>query len=733
MIESISISDIASYNGDSEKLTDLSKINFIFGSNSSGKTTISRVIADESAHPTCNVKWKHNVKLQTLVYNQNFIEKNFNQSTGIKGIFTLGEDNIEIEKSIEKENLEIQFENGKILSLQKALVVENGLNGKKGELNLLDEELKNKCWDQKLKYEDRFTDAFTGYRTDKIKFKNKILEERVSNKESVKSLEFLEKKAEIIFDQDIIHEDNIDDLKAGIVTRHEIDPILKKPLIGKEDVDIARMIKKLDNSDWVKRGRSYYEQNNGICPFCQQSTTDTFTQSLNEYFDETFNEEIDKIESLSINYNADATRLLENIDTIIESSSKFLDLKILNMKRDLLDSIIKRNIKKIEDKKNEPSQIIELESIGDVFSDIETLINSANNQIAEHNLIFNNLKIEKAELISQIWKYILEEELKDYLEVYEKNLAKVQDSIQTIENEMKTAKEEIIQIESRIRGLECQTTSLNPTKDDINSLLSSFGFRNFSLEIAEDGPYYKLIRQDGTDATETLSEGEKSFLTFLYFFHLLKGSQSESGIADDRVVVFDDPVSSLDSDILFIVSSLIKGLFEEVRYNTGHVKQIFVMTHNVYFHKEVTFNPDRSRGETMNEETFWIVRRYDSGSKLTKHAINPIKNSYDLLWDEVRNPERSSLTIQNTIRRILENYFTILGGMPLKNLPDEFEGQDKKICGSMISWIHDGSHNAHDDLYITIEDETVDKYLEIFKEIFDKTGHSSHYNMMMGI
>lgn len=69
----------------------------------------------------------------------------------------------------------------------------------------------------------------------------------------------------------------------------------------------------------------------------------------------------------------------------------------------------------------------------------------------------------------------------------------------------------------------------------------------------------------------------------------IKGSNSESGMTSDRVVVFDDPVSSLDSEILFIVSSLIKGIFEEIRNGTGHIKQVFMLTHNVYFHKEVTF------------------------------------------------------------------------------------------------------------------------------------------------
>ena len=94
----------------------------------------------------------------------------------------------------------------------------------------------------------------------------------------------------------------------------------------------------------------------------------------------------------------------------------------------------------------------------------------------------------------------------------------------------------------------------------------------------------------------------------------------------DRVVVFDDPVSSLDSEVLFIVSSLIKGLFDEVRAETGNIKQIFVLTHNVYFHREITFNPRRTN-RAMNEETFWVVRKSKRTSKLEKYNSNPIKTS----------------------------------------------------------------------------------------------------------
>ena len=98
----------------------------------------------------------------------------------------------------------------------------------------------------------------------------------------------------------------------------------------------------------------------------------------------------------------------------------------------------------------------------------------------------------------------------------------------------------------------------------------------------------------------------------------------------------------------------------------------------------------------------------------------------------MRNPERANLSIQNTLRRILENYFKILGGIEFDGLCAMFEGREKIICKSLCSWVHDGSHYSHDDLYVSIDDSMVDAYLKVFRAIFDKSNHSAHYRMMMG-
>ena len=606
---------------------------------------------------------------------------------------------------------------------------EDGNGGKKGELAALEASLKDKCWAQKQKHDAKLQGGFEGFRKSMERFKSKVLEEHACNSATLITLTELETKAESIFGPTPTTEALIPAVEINKLLAYETNSILKKRVIGKEDVDIAAMIKKLGNSDWVREGRAFYDVNEGACPFCQKSTSEAFAQSLNAYFDETFLTDSKAIDSLATNYAAEGALIQQKLASFIASPSKFLDVERLKAEKELLDTKIALNNQRLAGKKKEASQVVELESLRNVSTAIKSLIDTANTQVAEHNKMVTNLATERTNLTAQVWKFVLEE-LKTDLATFKTAKDGLDKAITSITTQITVATAEKTKKVAEIRELEKQTTSIQPTIDGINTLLSSFGFQGFKLAKAANGNAYKLVRLDGSDAKATLSEGEKTFVTFLYFYHLLKGSEFETGMTTDRIVVFDDPVSSLDSDILFIVGSLIKGLFDEVRAGAGHIKQIFVLTHNVYFYKEVTYNSKR-KDVAMNEETFWIVRKPGLISKLDKHPTNPIKTSYELLWAEVRKPERSNLAIQNTLRRILENYFKILGGIEFDDLCALFDGKEKLICKSLCSWVHDGSHYAHDDLYVSIDDSMVDSYLKVFRAIFDKSDHSAHYKMMM--
>jgi wobble nucleotide-excising tRNase len=668
-----------------------------------------------------------------MVYNRDFVHENFSASTGLKGIFTLGKNNIDTLNKIATAKVEHDALVTKIGKLKVALSGEDGSSGKVGELAQLENQFKEKCWLAYTKYKSKLINAFDGYRNSKDSFRDKVLREFSSNSAALLTRSELEEKAITVFGTAPTAEAALATIQAKQLIAYESDPVLGKRIIGKGDVDIAAMIKKLGNSDWVREGRNFYEINESTCPFCQQSVDLSFAQSLNEYFDETYTTETKNIAMLISNYSTEASRLQLEISQIIDSKSRFIDTDSLKREKELLDSIITINIQKLASKKKEPSQIIELESITNVISTISTAIDQANAAIAVHNKTVANITQEKRTLTSQVWKHLIDVDLKTDHGDYSKKATALIAAINGMKSSIASTTTEMNDKAIEILTLEKDSTSTQPTVDGINLILSSFGYRGFSLAPAGSGNFYKLIRADGTDAMETLSEGERTFVTFLYFYHLLKGSNSESEITTNRVVVFDDPVSSLDSDILFLVGSLIKDIFEEIRTGVGYIKQIFVLTHNVYFHKEVTFNPRRSGDTSMkSEETFWVVRKINLLSRLEPHESNPIKTSYELLWSEVRRPDRSKLTIQNTLRRILENYFKILGGVDLNGLNAKFEGQEKLICKSLISWVNDGSHFSHDDLYVSISDSMIEPYLNVFREIFRKSDHMAHYKMMMG-
>ena len=220
----------------------------------------------------------------------------------------------------------------------------------------------------------------------------------------------------------------------------------------------------------------------------------------------------------------------------------------------------------------------------------------------------------------------------------------------------------------------------------------------------------------------------------MYFLQLTKGATDISRVSTEKILIIDDPICSLDSTILYIVSCLVKSLVCDVKKGSSNIKQIFIFTHNVFFHKEASFV--EGKPDSSNNVSYWILHKDESVSKIIPYQHNnPIHTSYELLWRELRDTNTSSfITIQNTMRRIIENYFGMLGNRKYDNIKKKFQTiEEQQICESLFYWINDGSHSIPDDLYIDSYSDSIEKYKAVFKEVFDTSGHIAHYNMMMGI
>ena len=160
---------------------------------------------------------------------------------------------------------------------------------------------------------------------------------------------------------------------------------------------------------------------------------------------------------------------------------------------------------------------------------------------------------------------------------------------------------------------------------------------------------------------------------------------------------------------------------------------MLLLTHNVYFFKEVVFDGARSGDIPQKHETFWTIRKVNDVSSVQRHTSNPIKTSYDLMWVPLRQPNLADQSLQNNMRRILEHYFRMLGGVSFDDIVNKFDGAERLICRSLLSWVHDGSHSVPDDIFHTLDESAMQRYIAVFQHVFMKMGHTNHYNMMMGL
>jgi wobble nucleotide-excising tRNase len=674
-----------------------------------------------------------------LVYNRDFVDANFNMGMHLKGIFTLGAEDIANEHAIVTKKEEVDRYVREIAQCAKTLGSDTQAMGKLAELAEVEAECKERCWAQKRKHDELFSEAFVGVRNDSARFKERLVAQAQSNMAQPQTLEYLTERARTVFGPTPQRHSRIPTVNGARILDHEANPILAKKVLGKHDVDIAAMIHRLGHSDWVKVGQALYEESAPHCPFCQQPVHYELKVSLEEYFDEGFERDTRAILALQAAYDYEANSLSSVLQAVANSTSPFLDKVAFAQVRTVLEAKLLANALILANKSKEPSVPQILDPLGEALAALCSMIESANTAVVQHNNIVDSIGSEKTMLVAQVWRYILDD-MQAYLDVYERKRNGLSAAVTNLRRQITLAEAAKTKAERELRELEKSATTVQPTVDAINHLLTSFGFKTFSLAKADNDTHYKLIRQNGQEAKDSLSEGEKSFVTFLYFYHLIKGSISESGAARDRIVVFDDPVSSMDSDVLFIVSSLIRAVFDDMKHGRGYVKQVFVLTHNVYFHKEVCFSATSSRkvkdkGAKSTERTlgrtYWLVRKLPGGPKLEQHIENPIKTTYELLWDEIRREEKNSLTIQNTMRRILEHYFKILGGVDFDDLCENFEGREKLVCRSLLSWVNDGSHFSHDDAHFAFGQDAIEEQVIIFKKIFERAEHLPHYEMMM--
>lgn len=743
MINNLKLSKVSSYN-EAVELSNLSKVNFFFGSNGSGKSTIAKTISNFEVFPPNNkysfcsqIGYNRNTE-KIFVFDETFVEKNFILSNELEGVFTLNEGNDDIDDEIK----ELKINTEKLEVYKK--ILEERKRKIKLKLNSLNLTLKEDCWSERSSF-DTFFELDLEYSRNKENHLRKVIDgiEYLPQNFNIK-LEELNNKYKELYEVKLLKlekriskeiYESIENLELKII------PLMEEVIDASKDVDIADLIETLGIRKWVDDGRKFiFEKNESLCPYCQKETNDEeLKNKFKKYFNDNYVKKIDEIESLKVEYIELTKSLLDNI---FEVSKIYNEKNVTSEVHKELTDLFNDNIKSFEKKIAKSNEIIEFFTIDNCQSEIENI----NDEIEENNQKIAELNTNKTTLTDNIWDYLSSNFANDYKDykLYEAKTLTTTNKINQTIADINIAQNNI---KTTIDELKEQTVTTDEAVKNINIILKNTGFDSF--EIAEKTTFNNIsryyLKRDGieTDVFKTLSEGEKNFIAFLYFYQLVLGTDDREQDVLKRIIVIDDPVSSLDSKVLFILSTLIHKLIEYSQLNkrefkNSNISQVFILTHNIYFYKEVSLN----KRPICKDRSHFHVYRHNEFSNIEHKGIDTfISNDYTLLWKtikELKDTENTTfnITLCNNMRRLIESYINFIGiGHNNWDCLDNINVDDPIyiICSSLISEINDSSHrvSVFDELYYhRIINVNPQQIFSAFELIFRSIGEQ-HYEMMM--
>ncbi|WP_070138501.1 AAA family ATPase [Crocinitomix algicola] len=746
MIDKIELKKVNTYEN-SVELTDLSKVNFFFGSNGSGKSTIAKLLYNESLLSVdkdikfehCEISGFDSSRDEIIVFDEKYVERNFISNTELSGLFTLNEGNKGIDDKIEAKQNEIK----KLDSYFE--ILESREKKIKKKLKDKHNDLKQNCWWERNSF-DTFYEVDLEYSRSKDNHLRNVRDYLpISPDDKDFTLEDLSTRYKDLFEvkrKKIEIKISTELLKRLEEIEREIIPLMEEVITANKEVDIAELIETLGIRKWVEEGRKYViEGKENTCPFCQCETyDDDLKQRFEDYFNKSYQDKIDKIKTFNEKYSSTFNQLLENISEVSKVYNK--DNQTTNLLKECSD-LLSVNIKKFERKLEYSNEVIEFFDVYNFYSEFETI----NDEIEENNEKINDFQRNKEQLIEDVWTYIAKES-KSYIDEYddfEKRITDILSQLNSLESHFEQSEKKL---KDEIEELKSQTVSTDEAVKAINGILKSCGFDNFTIEEKESSnniSRYILKRQNSseTDVFKTLSEGEKNFIAFLYFYQLVLGTDDKDSELKKRIVVIDDPVSSLDSQVLFVVSTLIHSLIKYSSIDRNELEnstlnQVFILSHNLYFYKEVSFK----QRPICKKRAHFSVSKFNGISIVDyKGKDTFVHNDYMLLWKSLKelkdtNDKAFNITIGNSMRRIIESYVNFIGlgnshWDSIRNL--DVSNPIYPICSALISEINDVSHKSlpFDDLYYQrIVNEEPDRLYSAFELIFENIGEE-HYKMMM--
>ena len=459
------------------------------------------------------------------------------------------------------------------------------------------------------------------------------------------------------------------------------------------------------HESWVREGLSLHGERE-TCLFCAGRISSERRQRLDRHFDEGYTRLTEAIDSAG-----QQVRLLrgqaERFSSALPDRGLFFeDLRegydTVDKEAEAAVNTFLRGLERLEQtlERKRGAMFTPLELPSDAFPTPVEIV-AVSRVIDEHNLRVQALALHRTEAADREFQRMLGEivvPFQHYLD-QEEALAR-----------------EIGQCSDRLREYEAVLNEVPPEGRDPEHFVSTLNedihalLRRSDLTFEHREGRYQVLRH-GLPARH-LSEGEKTAIALIYFLQSLKEGGREPGRS---IVVVDDPVSSLDEQLMFGIYATLIGRLDP---GADMCRQLFVLTHNTSFLRHWAKELQRKNPAA----TLHLMKTVGSGTERSPvlDPVDPQKSSesaileteYLLLFRNLAFGLLASLdegsvgadlhlitSAPNDARKLLEHFLQFKApkqGTDLTGAINHVLGNRSSLAKELIRFVHNHSHRASD-------------------------------------
>lgn len=714
---------------------DFDRFNVIYGGNGSGKSTLAALFKEVSTGD-----WSSGVTLKVsnpdtqtareitgpddmlakhlFIFNADYIAKNLRFDTGeTESLVFLGEKSVDDQKQRDKLSADIKKLNDSILQLEtdvKTLIKKRDKIATEGARKIV----------EKLQGIDGR--KYGGKRFQRPQFV-----------ESLRSVDHCD-MSDFDVDQQIKHVASppgekislLDNIPVPLIElADQVNSVLSQTVTSEA---IQSLKERQDGATgWVQQGMRLHKAGDR-CLFCDGEYTQDRIDRLNRHFDDSLRKAQDTIRTLDgkiggyLEEYEQFSKSIEPPRPLNEARTKqWIECLMavrseVKTRTDFL-SFLRKELARKDDALFDSLTLAEYQAdVSHFTNNID--ISALHDIVHAHNSDVNNYDQLKAAVCDKIVQYYVLNVRDEYLEK-DKEIKDFDTKINEFKSE-RTEKQRLLQELQNSQQNYAHFATILTT-----DMKNYFGRDELTFEFI--GNAYSIKRNG--ERAEHLSEGERRSIALLYF---LRDLESNDAKLREHMVIFDDPVSSVDDDA---ATGAFAYIWDKcIGKKQAGVGQLFVFTHNFEFFRRWVNRLDSLKRLSHEENNLVSYSVRELRVNMTSESGRTVRVPYFVYWDKSwkysllrseyhylfwraatelerwkkcsndATSQYDAAILPNVCRRLLEGFFSFRCPQGIGN----FEEQMKQVLDErhntatrnyLVRFLHEYSHNEQCDLNKSIQ------------------------------